>query len=194
MDRVKLAATLAAALAGGVLAACGGDPAVGKLGAHAGGVKLSMGVPAKPGQILTATQMAVTYRDGKGITIQSVEPLGLHGPARYLGTALLLPPRQGFEMSLSHTFPTIGVRAARWARLPYTTTTASGGINLGVGFDLTKPGATSFVGLAVRYRQRGHEYVAVVPLGVRVCVAKHRTGSCAGPPSAQVPEESVRPA
>jgi hypothetical protein len=194
VDLLKLAVSIAAALAGGVLAACGGDPAPGTLGTHAGDIKLSMGVPAKPGQILTATQMAVTYRNGKGITIQSVEPLGLHGPGRYLGTALLLPPRQGFEMSLSHHFPTIAIPTARWTRLPYTTTTSSGGINLGVGFDLTRPGETSFVGLAVRYRQHGHEYVAVVPLGVRVCVAKRRTGACAGPPIAQVPPESVRAA
>jgi hypothetical protein len=194
VDELKLAVILAAALAGGVLAACGGDPGGGTLGAHTNGVKLSIGSPAKPGKILTATQMAVTYHDGKGITIESVQPLGLHGPAHYLGTALLLPPRQGFEMNLSHHFPTIALHA-HWARLPYTTTTASGGINLGVGFDLRTTGATSFAGLAVRYRQHGHEYVAVVPLGIRVCVSdKTPSHSCDGPSTAQIPEESVRPA
>lgn len=185
---------VACVLAGGAGgAACGSTPG-GTLGAHTRGVKLSLGIPADAGQDLTLTEMAVSYRNGKGITIETIEPLGLSGPSRYLGTALLLPPRQGFEMKLAPQFPRVSIRG-RWARLPYTTRTPSGSLNLGVGFALRGPGVTRFAGLAVRYLQRGRRYVAIVPLGASICVPRrHWAGRCSGPETVDIPDESVRPA
>lgn len=185
-----LVAGAAALTAGG----CGSVPSPpgGTLAAHAGGAKLGVGQPADPGQDLTVTEMALTFRDGRGIVVESIRPLGLSGNARYLGGALLLPPRQGFELKLAHGFPRIDLQA-RWARPPYVLTTARGSINVAVGFALRKPGVTRFAGLAVRYRQRGREYVTVMPLGIAVCVpAKRWARRCRPPTTAEIPDERTR--
>jgi hypothetical protein len=188
------AVLLAGAVAGGAAGAVDGGAPGGRLGAHANGVKLSFGIPLDAGRDLTLTEMAVSYRNGKGIVIESVEPLGLSGPSRYLGTALLLPPHQGFEMRVTEGFPRISLRAS-WARLPYTTTTRRGELNLGVGFAVRGPGVTRFAGLAVRYRQDGRRFVAIVPLGASICVPRHRwAGRCSGPTTDEIPGENVRPA
>lgn len=178
-------------VAAGAEAGCGTAPR-GTLGAD-GAVKLSFGVPGNRGQVLTLTEMAVTYTRGRGITIESVEPLTLRGSAAtYLGTALLLPPRQGFAMDMSRHFPHI-IGNVPFARLPYTTLNAKGSINLGLGFALRRPGLTVFNGVAVRYREHSQTFVAVVPLAARICVPAPRGGRhCTGPPTTDVPDASVK--
>lgn len=190
MDLLRGSRIATSLLAAGLLAGCGGH-ARGTLGAD--DVKLSFGVPANVGQVLTLTEVAMSYR-GRGIAIESIQPLEMRGNARYLGTALLLPPRQGFGMDLSARFPHI-VGNPRFTRLPYTTTRQRGSINLGLGFALRGPGVTTFAGVAVRYRQHGRAYVATVPLAARICVPFRRwAGRCASPAPAAIPEASIRPA
>lgn len=187
MDGV--ARTACAALAACLLAGCGADR--GTLHANTTN-KLSIGIPVDVGQYLTLDQTAVDFTDGHGLVVESVTPLGLRGSAVYLGAAILKPPRVGFGNDLSDHFPHLYSNPP-FVRLPYATRTERGSLAVALGFTFRRAGVTTFAGVTVRYRRRGVEFVAVLPLGAQMCVpAKRWFGRCAGPTVEAIPEAAVR--
>ena len=178
---------VAAAVASG-LTACGGRPP-GTLHSDVNDA-WAFGIPANDGQVLTLATTAVRNSGNRSVTIESIRPLRMTGPARYLGAVVLTQPHIGFGEDLAERFPS--ATFARYGhRLPFTMRgkDAVGALALGFRYRL---GVSLFRGIAVDYRESGHRYTATIAMGARLCApAKKWDNRCGGVPFDSIPPAKV---
>jgi len=171
------------------LAACGGPPA-GTLRSTTDS-KLGFSTPLDPGQDLTVSQIAVENTANRKVVIERIRPLAYTGGARYLGAVVLVPPHIGFSEEVNPRFPS-GFFAKWGHRPPYTLDRKGEGAALVLGFRLRGSGFSSFAGIAVDYRENGHEYTASVPLSMRICMPRKKwLGHCPAIPADAIPAPKV---
>jgi hypothetical protein len=147
--------------------------------------------PLDAGKDLTVAQTAVRNTADRKVVIEAIRPLAYVGSVRYLGAVVLVPPHIGFSEELSHRFPSRFFR--RYGhRLPFALSRKGEVAALVLGFRLRGSGFSSFAGIAVDYREAGHEYTATVPLGMRLCLpAKKWFGRCPPVPFRAIPHPKV---